>query len=301
MNWFKRINILLLFVFSVSAGWAQELDCRVQVNALQLQTTERRVLEEMEDEFSRFINERKWTDGEFQNIEKIKCAIIINMESQPDVSSFKASVQVLSVRPVYGTTYETSIINFADRDFDFDYTQSQPLNYSENSFTSNITSLLAYYAYMILAYDYDTFEKRGGERLFERSWQVVSLAQQSGYSGWDQFSSVRNRYWWSENAIDQVMQSFREAMYMYHREGLDIMSEKPEEGRTKILEALKLIAKVNKSKPRSIMVISFLDAKTTELVSVFSEGNMNTRREAYEILKALDPARDDEFKKILTN
>lgn len=301
MSWFNRIYILSLFVFSIHTLWAQELDCRVQVNAVQLQTTERRVLEEMEEEFSRFINDRKWTDGEFQNIEKIKCAIIINMESQPDVSSFKASVQALTVRPVYGTTYETSIINFADRDFDFDYTQSQPLNYSENTFTSNITSLLAYYAYMILAYDYDTFEKRGGERLFEKAWQVVNLAQQSSASGWDQFSSVRNRYWWAENAIDQVMRNFREAMYVYHREGLDIMSEKPEEGRAKILEALKVIAQVNKSKPRSIMVITFLDAKSTELVSVFSEGNMNVRREAYAILKALDPSRDEEFKEILTN
>lgn len=298
---YKRTLFLLLFVIVSLLVQAQELDCRVQINAQQLQTTERRVFDEMADEFTRFMNDRKWTEGEFQNNEKIKCAIMINMESQPDVSNFKASVQVLSIRPVYGTNYETSIINFADRDFNFEYTQSQPLNYSDNAFTTNITSLLAYYAHMILAYDYDTFEKFGGDRLFEKSWQLVGLAQQGGYGGWDQFSSVRNRYWWSENSIDQVMRSFREAMYLYHRQGLDIMADNPEEGRTNILEAIKMINQVNKAKPRSIMVITFLDTKAEELVSIFSEGNMNVRREAYEILKTIDPARDDEFKKILSN
>lgn len=301
MIWYRLILVVFTTGFMLSSSSAQELDCRVVINAKQLQTTERRVFEEMETEFSRFINDRKWFDGEFQTYEKIKCAIMINMESQPDVANFKASVQIISARPVYGTSYETSMINFADRNFDFEYTESQPLNYSENSFSSNITSMLAYYAYMILAYDYDSFQKFGGDALFEKSWQVVSTAQQSGYGGWDQFDNLRNRYWWSENSIDQVMKPFREAMYQYHREGLDIMSEKPEESRTNILEALKKIQEVNRSKPRSIMMITFMDTKMDELISIFSEGDMNTRREAYEILKTIDPARTDEFKEILTN
>ncbi|WP_221406456.1 DUF4835 family protein [Reichenbachiella sp. 5M10] len=294
----------MIFVVSVGIGMsavAQELDCRVIVNAKQLQTTERRVFEEMETEFARFINDRKWTDSEYSNEEKVKCALMINMESQPDVANFKASVQVISVRPVYGTSYETSMINFADRQFDFEYTQSQPLNYTENTYTTNITSMLAYYAYMILGYDNDSFEKWGGDRQFEMAWQIVNAAQQSGYGGWDQFSNVRNRYWWAENSIDQVIKDFREAMYLYHRHGLDILAEKPEEARTNMLEALKKINQVNKSKPRSIMVISFLDTKSEELISAFSEGNMSVRREAYDVLKTIDPARTEEFKKILTN
>ncbi|UXP30640.1 DUF4835 family protein [Reichenbachiella agarivorans] len=301
MNYARILLCLtLLFGFSIKS-FAQELDCRVVINAQLIQSTERRVFQEMESEFSRFINERKWTDGEFQNNEKIKCAIMINLEEQPNVSNFNATVQIISIRPVYGTTYETSLINFADRNFDFEYTQSQPMNYTENSYTSNITSLLAYYAYMVLAYDYDSFSNLGGDRMFTKAWEVVNTAQQSGYTGWDQFSSVRNRYWWSENAIDQFMKSFRESMYLYHIKGLDIMADKPEEARANILEVLKKIAVVNKSKPRSIMVITFLDTKAEELISIFSEGNMNVRREAYDLLKTMDPARNEEFKKILTN
>ncbi|UXX79249.1 DUF4835 family protein [Reichenbachiella carrageenanivorans] len=298
----SSLSIFILFLLGVSGyANAQELNCQVAVEAIQIESTERRVFDEMEVEFAKFLNDRKWADERFENNERINCGINITLESQPSLGNFQATVQVVSARPVFNSTYDAVMINYADRDFDFEYTESQPLDFQPTTFMSNITSILGFYAYMIIANDYDSFEKLGGQRYYEAAWQVVSNAQQSGYSGWDQFNSVRNRYWWAENSIDQVMEPMREAMYEYHIKGLDMMADNPEEGRTNILAALKKVQEVNRSKPRAIMVISFLDAKMDELVGIFSEGNMAERREVYNILKALEPAKTEQFGKILEN
>lgn len=295
-------TFLLLFLmgacFSVVA---QELNCQVKVNAVQIETTERRVFQEMEVEFAKFLNDRKWADERFENNERITCGINITLESQPSLGNFSATVQVIAARPVYNSSYEAVLINFADRDFNFEYTESQPLDFQPTSFISNITSMLGYYAYMILGYDYDSYEELGGQKYYEAAWAAVNNAQQSGYTGWDQFNSIRNRYWLSENTIDQTMEPMREAIYEYHIKGLDLMAEQPDEGRTNILEALKKVQAANRSKPRSIMIISFLDAKLDELVGIYSEGDLAQRREVYNILKSLDPARTEEFGKILEN
>ena len=292
---------LVLTACSFLPTLGQELNCRVTINSQQVQVTERRVFDEMEREFTNFMNDRKWSDDRFENQEKIRCMIQITLEGSPDVNRYTAALQAISVRPVYGTNYETTVINFADRDVDFEYTESMPMNFNETSFQSNITSILGFYAYILLAYDYDTFSAKGGEDYYVRAWQVVTAAQTSGFSGWNQFNSVRNRYWWVQNSLDQVMQPFREALYEYHIQGLDIMAEKPEEARANILEAIKKIGQVNDSKPRSILVIGFLDAKADELVRVFSEGDMTIRRQAYELLRNLEPSKADMFSDIIKN
>lgn len=294
------IFFLLVLVGSFGVN-AQEFNCQVKVNSIQIESTERRVFQEMEIEFAKFLNDRKWADERFENNERITCGINITLESQPSLGNFSATVQVIAARPVYNSSYEAVLINFADRDFNFEYTQSQPLDFQPNTFTSNITSMLGYYAYTMLGYDYDSFEKLGGQKYFETAWTIVNSAQQSGYSGWDQFNSIRNRYWLSENTIDQNMEVMREAMYDYHLKGLDLMADKPDEARTNILEALKKVQAANRAKPRSIMIISFLDAKLDEVIGIFSEGDIAQRREVYNILKSIDPARTDDFGKILEN
>ncbi|SMD38144.1 protein of unknown function [Reichenbachiella faecimaris] len=298
---YPSILFLLFLMASFSVGYAQELNCQVNVESIQIESTERRVFEEMEVEFAKFLNDRKWAEERFENDERISCGINITLESQPSIGNFQATVQVVAARPVYNSTYEAVLINFADRDFNFEYTESQPLDFQPNTFLSNITSMLGFYAYMILANDYDSFENLGGQQYYEAAWQVVNNAQQSGFAGWDQFNSVRNRYWWAQNSIDQVMEPMREVTYEYHLKGLDLMAEDPETARTNILEALKKVQAVNRAKPRSIMIISFLDAKMDEIVSIFSQGNLAERREVYDILKALEPAKTEEFKKILEN
>lgn len=280
---------------------AQELNCQVTVNAVQIETTERQVFQEMEIEFAKFLNDRKWADERFENQERINCGVNITLESQPSLGNFQATVQVIAARPVFNSSYDAVLINFADRDFNFEYTESQPLDFQPSTFMSNITSMLGFYAYMILANDYDSFEKLGGQRYYEAAWQVVNNAQQSGYAGWDQFNSIRNRYWLAENSIDQVMEPMREVLYDYHLKGLDMMADDPETARTNIFEAIKKVQEVNRSKPRSILIVSFLDAKMDEIVSIFSDGDLAQRREVYNILKALEPSKADQFGKILDN
>lgn len=300
----KSILNLFLFTYLMASHGlvnGQELNCQVKVNSIQIESTERRVFQEMEVEFSKFLNDRKWADERFENNERIACGVNITLESQPSLGNFSATVQVIAARPVYNSSYEAVLMNFADRDFNFEYTQSQPLDFQPTTFISNITSMLGYYAYMMLAFDYDSYEELGGQRYFEAAWAVVNNAQQSGYAGWDQFNSIRNRYWLSENSIDQIMEPMRVAMYEYHLKGLDLMADQPEEARVNILEALKKVQIANRSKPRSIMIISFLDAKLDEIVGIFSEGDIAQRREVYNILKSLDPARTEQFGKILEN
>ena len=296
-----RLLVFILLIGALSTT-AQELNCWVVVNAQQIQTTERNIFSDMETSFTQFLNNRKWTDDEFSSEERINCNIILTLdpnESTPSSGRWGASVQILSSRPVYNASYETVVFNFADRDWQFEYVQSQPLQFNENSFTSNITSLLAYYAYTIIGMDYDSFSELGGTRHFQIANQIVSNAQNSNYSGWSQFNSVRNRYWLSENLMGSNFEPLRKAVYEYHLKGLDVFMDDPEAARNSILNGLKLIQTANKSRPRSILTISFLDAKAEELSQIFKEGNPTQKRESYEILSKLDPSKSDTFKKII--
>lgn len=296
-----KIFLVVLFILPV-LGFGQELNCRVVINAQRIQATERKVFDDMEIAFAQFLNNRKWTDDEFAPEERINCNLILNLdpnESQPSAGKWGASVQILSSRPVYNSDHETVLFNFADRDWQFEYVQSQPLQFNENSFISNITSLLAYYAYTIIGMDYDSFSELGGTRYFQTANQIISNAQNSNYPGWSQFNSVRNRYWLSENLLGSNFEPVRKASYLYHLQGLDIFLEDPEKARNNILAGLKNIQTANKSRPRSIITISFIDAKAEELAEIFKEGTPAQKRESYDILTKLDPSKTDTFKKII--
>ncbi|MFK7953084.1 MAG: DUF4835 family protein [Ekhidna sp.] len=288
--------ILILFTFT---SWSQELNCRVIVNAQQVETTERAIFEEMETDFAQFLNNRKWTSDEFREEEIINCNILITITEMPSVGIFRASVQVLSSRPVYGTAYETVLLNFADRDWDFEFVQSQPLQFNENAYINNITSLLSYYAYLIIGYDYDSFSELGGDPFYQKAFNIVNNAQQSGYNGWEQFNSVRNRYWMIENIQSPQLEPVRKSIYKYHRLGLDILEDKKEEAEKNILSSLSEIQKANRSRPRSIITISFIDAKADEIIQIFSNSSLAIRRQAYNLLTNIAPARTDEFKVLI--
>lgn len=292
-------KLVILFLMAGFAASSQELNCRVIINAQQVQTTERDVFTDMETSFTQFLNTTKWTNDDYKQEEVIKCNIVITIAEMPSIGVFNASVQVLSSRPVYGTNYETVVMNFADRDWSFEYVQSQPLRFNENTFTDNITSLLAYYAYMIIGFDYDTFSELGGSPYFEKAFQVVNNAQQTNYPGWQQFNSVRNRYWLVESVQNPQLEPMRTALYNYHRMGLDIMVEDQEEAEKSILSALADFQRANRARPRSILMISFMDAKSGELIQTFSESSLPTRRQAYNLLNNLDPSRSDEYKSLI--
>lgn len=292
------LTFLTLLGFQLKS---QELNCNVIVNADRVETTDRRIFNDMQSAFSQFLNNRKWTDQNYDVAERINCNLVITIEEMPIVGSFKATVQVQSSRPVYGTSYESLMMNFADRDWHFEYVESQPLDFNENSFSSNIASMLAYYAYIILGIDYDSFETLGGTSFFERANNQVILAQESNMPGWKQFDSQRNRYWLAENFLSPIFNPVRESIYLYHIQGLDQFLEDPDASRSIILESLKKLQVANRARPNSIFTIAFLDAKSNELINIFSEGDMNVRRQAYEILRTLDPTLTNKLGAIINN
>ncbi|MEM9897501.1 MAG: DUF4835 family protein [Bacteroidota bacterium] len=286
----------LLFQASVLG---QELNCRVVVNAEQIQITERAIFTEMETEFALFLNTEKWTEDEFLEEEVINANLVINISEMPSIGSFQASAQVLVGRPVYGTDLQTVILNFADRDFIFNYVQSQPIRFNPNAFTDNLTSLLAYYAYIILGFDYDSFSDLGGNPHFDKAFEIVNNAQQSNFPGWQQFSNLRNRYWLIDNLRNPQLEPIRKATYTYHRLGLDLMLEEREEAEKNILAALSTVQKVNKTVPRAVVTLAFMDAKASEIASIFQESPISRRRQAYTILNNIDPSKSDQFKSLI--
>lgn len=289
----------LVFALASLLSFGQELNCRVIVDAQQVQTTERAVFNEMETEFAQFLNTTKWTSDEFEEEEVITCNLLITISEMPSIGVFNASVQILSSRPIYNSSYESVIMNFADRDWQFEYVQSQPLQFNENSFINNITSLLAYYAYIIIGFDYDTFSELGGSPYFDKAFEIVNIAQNSNYPGWQQFNSVRNRYWLVENLRSPQLEPLRKAYYSYHRNGLDMIMEERQEAETTIVQALGEIQKANRARPRSILLISFMDAKSEELIQVFTESPLPTKRQVYNLLNNIDPARTDQYKVLI--
>lgn len=301
----KLLSFLSLFLVTISVSplFAQELNANVVVNYQNVQTTETRVFSDMEKAFQQFLNNRKWTDEAFAPEERINCNFVINIEQMPSVGSYQATVQIQSSRPVYGTSYESLMLNFADRDWIFQYAESQPLEFNINSYTDNITSLLAYYAYIILGLDYDSFSELGGQEYFEKAQLIVSNAQQQGGEGWDQFGSNRrrNRYWLAENFINPQMTPVRQGIYNYHRKGLDTFLENEEESRQNMLAALKEMQKVSKLFPQSILLISFFDAKNDEIISTYSKGGMQIRRDAYNALVEINPTMIDDYSVIIND
>jgi hypothetical protein len=278
----------------------QELACTVAINATGAQSNDRTVFADMKKAVEQFMNTRKWTNDTYKNYEKIACNILITITKMNSPTSFEASVQVQSARPVYNSNYSTLVFNFADRDWQFDYIESQPLEYNDNTFTNNLTSMLAVYAYLIIGIDYDTFSEMGGTPFFQQARQVVNNAQQSNREGWNSLGSNRNRYWIVENFNNPQMNDLRKAFYAYHRLALDIFDKDPDKSREVILKGLKDIKKVRDVNPTAVLLVSFLDAKNKELVNIFSSGNLPVRREAYDVIKTLDPSGTN-YDKIIQN
>ena len=291
----------LVAFLSTSALYAQELNCRVVVNDERAETSDRQVFRDMEKSFARFMNDRKWTENNYTPEERIDCSLAITIESMPAVGFYNAVVQIQSSRPVYNSNYSTIILNFADRDWQFEYMESTPLDFGDNAYTSNITSMLAFYAYVIIGLDNDTFSEFGGETQFKKVLDIVNLAQQSDRTGWQAFQSNRNRYWLSENLNNQDLRPVRKGLYTYHRLGMDQFETKPDESRTLIVGVLKDIQAANRNIPNSILKISFFDAKKNELAKIFESGNPATKKEAYNFLINLDPSNTEMYKSIIGN
>lgn len=297
----RLLLTILLLTFSLLPSSGQELNCQVVVDDERAQTSDRMVFRDMEQAFARFLNDRKWTTNEYLVEERINCNMAITIESMPAVGRYNATVQVQSSRPVYNTSYSSLVFNFADRDWQFEYIESTPLDFGDNVFTTNLTSMLAFYAYVIIGLDNDTFQEFGGEEEFKKALDIVNLAQQSNATGWQAFQSNRNRYWLSENLTNQDLRPIRKGYYTYHRLAMDQFESKPDASRSLIVTILKDIQAADRNIPNSILKITFFDAKKNELAKIFEKGNPATKKDAYNILVNIDPSNTEKYKSIIGN
>ena len=293
----KKYVYLSLF-FIVTTLYGQELEARVEIDYTQVQISDPSIFDNMKSDFREFISNRKWTNDDFESHERIKCNFLITITSS-SVDVFGATVQIISSRPVYGTEYETIILNFADRDWSFQYRPERPINFNENSFTNNLSSLFAFYAYVIIGLDYDTFGELAGSKYFQEASNIVNQIPESSIKGWNQFGSNKNRFWLIENLLSPALEDLRLALYKYHRLGLDRMIETPNEAKNAIAESLQNIQKSNRSRPRSVLTISIMNAKATELANIFSSGDLTVRKKVYEILTQIDPSKIETYKSII--
>ncbi len=279
---------------------AQELNCKVTINADQVQTSDRAIFKDMERALTNFMNTRKWTNDTYKNHERINCGLFLNIGKMPSIGNFQASAQVTAGRPVFNSNYESVVLNFADREWEFEYFESQPLEFNDNNYLNNLSSMLAYYAYIIIGMDSDSFSELGGTPYFQKALTVVNNAQPANRPGWAALSGKRNRYNLIENINNPQMLDLRKNNYRYHRLALDAFEKNPDQSRTIILDVLKNVKKVWSIYPTSILVISFFDTKSNELVNIFTGGALQTKREAYDILVTLDSKRNV-YQKIMGN
>lgn len=297
--WIRKFFLVLWGIVLLSSVLvAQELRCNVTVSARAIQGANQNLFRTMQTDIYDFMNNRKWTNHVFSYDEKIRCNILIRLDEQISTDEFKGSIQVQLTRPVYNSSYTTTVLNIKDKDFQCKYVEFQPLEFNETSNRDNLTNILAYYAYIILGFDYDTFSPEGGTEFFQKAQAIVNNSQNAVEKGWKAFESERNRYWLVENVLNKSYAPFRSCMYNYHRHGLDLMADRPEEGRANIATALRDIQKVFRRRPSLYILQMFFDAKADELVNIFSKSFPDERNRVMTILNEVDPSNGRKYEKI---
>jgi hypothetical protein len=287
-------------IFLTGYAKAQELNCSVQISSQQLSDVDKTLTDAMQKSIYEFINNRKWTEDNYLQHEKIDCSILINLTERVSTDEFKATINIQSRRPVYRTSYNTNMLSYLDNDFQFRYVQFETLEYSENSYVSELTSVLSFYVYMILGMDYDSFSLNGGTAYYQKALQIVNNAQTSKYKGWKAFEDTRNRYWMVNNILDQPFKPLRECLYKYHLQGFDIMNEKVAEGRTAVTEALQLLQPLYRNRPNNFSMQLFFQAKMDELVKLYSSANPDEKPKIVNLLAEMDPGHSSKYQQILT-
>ncbi len=289
--------VFILLCFSYYA-YSQELNCNITINSDQVQGTNKSVFNTLQKSVSEFVNNRKWTEMSFLTNERIECTMTIIVKSV-EGDNFTAEIQVQSRRPVYNSNYNTTLFNFKDNDFTFTYKEFEPLEWNESTISSNLTAVLAYYAYIIIGYDMDSFSRLGGTPFFQAAENIVNSAQGSNLPGWKAFESSRNRYALVNNLTDEAFKNFRNFFYEYHRLGLDEMSNNPVNARARIAQGIPVLRETNRARPSAIVISTFLDAKSDELINIFSKGTDKEKALVVEILSDVNPTQTQKYEQIL--
>lgn len=291
--------ILILILASLKVG-AQEFICQISVSSPQVQGSDRTVYQEMQQQLYEFVNSQKWTNYEFRHEEKIECTMMITVSDRISTDEFKGTINIQLRRPIYRTSYNSVVLNYIDKDFQFKYLEGQNLEFNENTYTSNLTSTIGFYIYMFLGLDFDTYSKNGGTPYYQKAQNIVNSAQNSPERGWKAFETLKNRYWLVENLLNPKYAGLRDFLYKYHRTGLDVMTENMDIGRSAISESIDLLKMVNREQPGLFALQLFLEAKGDELVNIFNQASPMDKTRVVNTLKEIDPANSQKYQKILS-
>lgn len=300
----KCLPILFVILISVSAS-AQELNCNFSINSSRIQGTNKQIFTTLETSVRDYLNNTIWTNNVFESVERIECNIILDITDWPSANEFKAKLQIQSRRPVFNSSYNTVLLNYVDDDVDFRYEEFDPIEFSENTFISNLSSILSYYAYIIIGLDYDSFSPKGGTAYFQKAEKIVTLAQTSNYSGWkpgdgEKAQSHKNRYWLVDNLLDPDYQPIRDFNYKYHRLGLDIFEGSNDMGRAAIYDALDLLKDFNTNKPDPFISLLQVvtDGKSEEIVNFFTNAPADIKQKVLTVMTEIDPAGGNKYNKL---
>jgi Domain of unknown function (DUF4835) len=266
-----RKIFFLVALFFLGFANAQELNCTVTVNSEAVGQSNNQIFKTLQTALNDFVNRTDWTGQSYDQNERIPCSMFINV-TQYNSGQFQASIQVQSARQVYNSSYASPIFNFNDKDFNFDYIEFQNLNYSAGSYDSNLVSVISFYSLLIIGLDADTFALNGGSSYLESAQDIVSVSQQGGSKGWSQSDGSQNRYFLINDLLSPTYSAFREALFDYHFKGLDKMAEDTKAGKEGIKAGLDKLNELNSVRPNAFLTRIFFDAKSDEIVSIFSGG-----------------------------
>jgi hypothetical protein len=295
----KKIISLLSFVFCFLSVQAQELNCQVSVNSAQMQGTNTQIYKTLEESLTAFLNERRWTANEYLPEERIDCSIMMTINEQPTDNQFVAELQIQARRPVFGASYMSPLINMRDEQFTFTYNEFDPIEFSESNFGSNLSSVMAFYAYYIIGVYSDSFSRLGGSTAFLNAENIVNMAQSTSEVGWQVMSSDGNRYDVIRTVTDERMRAFRNFYYEYHRQGIDEMSGNMANARANILKSMDALREVNRIEPSSLTLQMFFEAKNDEIVGIFSGGMPAEKTTVFNLLKEVNIAQLNKYQEIL--
>lgn len=293
-----RIFIIIAISFVFGRANAQELNCNLQINSDKIQGSNKSVFTTLQKSATEFLNNRRWTDLNFEENERIECNINIIINSV-DGDSYNAEMVVQSRRPVFNSSYNTTLFNYRDLQLKFDYREFEPLEFNVSNLNSNLTAILAFYAYVIIGYDMDSFSRMGGTPYFQIAENIVSQAQSSDWSGWRAFDKEKNRYDLISNIMDEAFKKYREFFYEYHRLGLDEMAINSTNGRAKIASGIPVLRDVYRARPATVIISTFLDAKTDELVNIFKQGTTEEKNSVLEVLTTVNPSQTSRYEQIM--
>ncbi|MFT4525586.1 MAG: hypothetical protein ACI85F_001741 [Bacteroidia bacterium] len=294
----KRILLTCLGLMLLMSTSAQELKCQISVVAPSIQNTEKRIFETLQKSLQEFVNSRKWTNDVYSEEERIECSMLFNIVEKISNDRFKATLQVQSSRPGFKSNYNSVMLSVMDDKVEFNYLENDPLLFQENQSGNNLTSIVAFYAYLILGYDYESFAPSGGEPHFQKALQVVNSSSNAPEKGWKAFEDNQNRYWLIENTLNPRFKPFRGLIYKYHREGLDKMHNDMDAARASITTCIADLKKLRRDQPNSYLLTTFFSAKSDEIVNIYKQAFPDIKNRVAADLQEMDPGNATKYRTI---